>query len=551
MKNTRYIFLTGGVSSSSGKGVTCASIGALLETYGYSVSFRKLDGYINVNAGTMNPEQHGEVYVLDDGSETDLDLGHYNRFTTCELNKYSSITMGSVYQSVINQDVSGEYDGQCVQVIPHVVDELKKRILNNHSKDTDFVIVEIGGTVGDIESAPMVEAIREIGASFDRSERRVCFCHLVLIPYIKASSEWKTKPAQNSCAVLRSMGITPDILMCRVEDQITQKQKDSMRNKLEIHTGINEKNIIYMDDAKSVYEIPVMHWESIPEALFMHFGIRGWKNNKRNNEWAEKVSRINIKTGKCANIGVFGKYTNVRDSYKSIHESLNHAAITLGIDLNIKYFGGIGEMSGDECNGVLIPGGFGYRGIPEKEEAFLYSYYNEIPCLGLCLGLQTSVVSFGKNICNIKDASYEEFKNERPGKYLIHLMEQQKEVKQRSGTMRLGEYRAKILNNDSLFAQAYLKWGNKYNRVENKGSDLFIYERHRHRYEVNADYLPILEEQGLKVSAINDDGLVEAMEIEDRSRQTWYIGVQYHPEYKSKFLYPHPLFVSFLEKVCC
>ncbi len=544
---TKFIFLTGGVSSSSGKGITSATIGTLLESFGFKVSFRKADGYLNVNAGTMNPEQHGEVYVLDDGSETDLDLGHYSRFTNAELDRNSSITMGSVYREVTENDIRGDYDGKCVQVIPHVTDVVKKRIQEGHVDGVDFIIVEVGGTVGDMENMPLIESIRQLGAQFNREEKRVCFCHLALIPYIKAAEEWKTKPVQQSCQKLMSMGISPDLLLCRIENHVPQQIRESMREKLSLYCNVKKDNVIYMDDVKSVYEIPVHHWNDIPNSIFKHFGITPPVD--RETKWIDKVGRINIKVGDKRRVGIFGKYTNVRDSYKSIAESIKHASITLGIDTEIEYYNESKEI---DCNGILIPGGYGYRGVEEKENAFLYAYYQSIPCLGLCLGLQTSVVAFAREVCGIKDASYEEFAEQRPGQFIVHYMEYQKRVTTRSGTQRLGSYRANMIDKESVFFKSYMKYGDGVNQIHvDEDGNPFINERHRHRYEINSKYIDILSENGLKVVAKNEEGLVEAMELMSNidDHKQWFIGTQFHPEYKSKFLQPHPLFISFLNMV--
>lgn len=544
MKDKRYIFVTGGCNSSSGKGVTSASIGCVLETFGYKVSFRKLDGYLNKNAGTMNPEQHGEVYVLDDGSETDLDLGHYHRFTNVKLDKYCNVTMGSVYLEVVNKDITGEYDGDCVQVIPHVTDVIKQRITENHDPDTDFVIVEVGGTIGDMENMSMVDAISQL--KNDLGEKKVCYAHLVFISYIQAAAEWKTKPAQHSVATLKSLGINPDVLLCRIENEVPKDKRKAIKSKLAQRCHVKEDMVAYMDDVKSVYEIPVNHWETFAHMFLNHFGLEH-SHSYRNTEWVDKVSRINIKVGKTVRVGIFGKYTNVRDSYKSIHESLNHASIRLGLDLDVQYYSSTEEIN---CDAILIPGGFGSRGIDVKEQAFLAAYYYGMPCLGLCLGLQTSVVSFAKRICKIDDASYEEFADEMPGKFLVCKMESQKSISDRSGTMRLGSMPSYIVNSDSMFCKSYLKWGNSMNQIsKTNDGKLYINERHRHRYEINPDYIDILEENGMTVVARNENGLVEAMEIKNSDSNVWFIGVQYHPEYKSQFVNPHPLFVEFLDRI--
>lgn len=566
----KYIFITGGVCSSLGKGIASASIGSLLESCNLKVSFRKFDGYLNVNSGTMNPEQHGEVYVCDDGTECDLDMGHYYRFTKYNPDKNTSITAGKVYKTVIKREEKGEYDGDCVQVTPHIVDEVKNRIYNDHDIDTDVVIVEIGGTVGDIENEIAIEAARQIRAELD--EEDCCFLHMVYLPKIQAAKEWKTKPAQQSCSILMGMGIIPDILLCRIETaKIPASIRDSLLNKMAKFCNVTKDDVIFMDNVRSVYQIPSNHWQSLPFRILEHLDIDedyfsvdenesdDVEEIARNNNWLEKVSKFNfVSNPKQLHIGIFGKYTNVEDSYKSIKESLDISGLYFDTDIDINFYSSLNEPT-KPLDGILIPGGFGYRGTEAKQEAVLYGLENGIPCLGLCLGFQMGLIAYAREYCGIKNAWHEEFKDnfnlEGKPDYIFHLMENQKNVKKRSGTMRLGEYRADFLTKDSQFYEAYNRYGVEHNSIIYEGTifnnnkkvknDEYISERHRHRFEFNNKYKKILENNGVKFVASHGE-LMEACEIIGQNK--WFIGVQYHPELKTKFLSPHPLFMIFIEK---
>lgn len=560
----KYIFITGGVCSSLGKGVASASIGTLLESCGLKVSFRKFDGYLNTNAGTMNPEEHGEVYVTDDGTESDLDLGHYYRFTNSHVDKYTSVTAGSIYKQVIKNEERGTYDGECCQIIPHVTDEIKKRILNDHPEDTDVVIVEIGGTVGDVENLIAIHAIRQIRSEEEPED--TCFIHMVHIPRIQAAKEWKTKPAQQSSSMLMGMGIIPDLLFCRIETgRVTKEIREKIINKVSSFCNVSKDNIFLMDDVRSIYEIPVHHWEDLPDSILDKLEIDDDyfeelnTTQKTNTEWLDLVKFINFNSENKIQVGVFGKYINVQDSYKSIKESLEISGCHLGCSVNIEYYSSVENIK--TLDGIIIPGGFGSRGTDEKQKAFLHAMKNKIPCLGLCLGFQTSLIAYAREYCGIENAWHEEwcdcngFGGPFPPELIFHIIEDQKKVKKRSGTMRLGEYQAAMIIENSEFFKAYEKFGTGPNRISNEFGMIIngeiissipsVFERHRHRYEFNNKYLKHLEDNGVVFTA-SHGGLMEACEIMTKDR--WFIGTQYHPEYKSKFLHPHPLFMAFLEK---
>lgn len=570
----KYIFITGGVCSSLGKGIASASIGTLLESCNLKVSFRKFDGYLNVNSGTMNPEQHGEVYVCDDGTECDLDMGHYYRFTNYNPDQNTSITAGKVYKSVIKKEEKGAYDGDCVQVMPHIVDEVKERIYNGHDIDTDVVLIEIGGTVGDIENEIAIEAARQIRA--EQEVEDCCFIHMVYLPQIRAAKEWKTKPAQQSCSILMGMGIIPDIILCRIETaKVPAAIRDSILSKISKFCNVSSEDVIFMDNVRSVYQIPEGHWNHLPYRILDHLDIDEdyFLNNIeessdedsssgdiiRNENWLDKVNKFNfVSNPNKLHIGIFGKYVNVEDSYKSIKESLNISGYHFDTDINSVYYSSLDEVD-EELDGILIPGGFGYRGTESKQQAFLYGMENNIPCLGLCLGFQMGLIAYAREYCGIKNAWHEEFRNEfnlegNPD-FIFHLMEDQKKIKKRSGTMRLGEYRADFLTENSQFYKAYRDYGIENNSIIYEGSlsknnkklknEEYILERHRHRFEFNNKFKKKMEENGV-VFVASHGKLMEACEIIKKNK--WFIGVQYHPELKSKFLSPHPLFMIFIKK---
>jgi len=526
----KYIFITGGVVSSLGKGIASASIGKLLESSGYKVSIIKCDPYINVDPGTMSPFQHGEVYVTLDGAETDLDLGHYERFTNAKLGRDNNITTGKVYYSVINKERKGEYLGNTVQVIPHITDEIKNRIrkVAKTSKD-DIIIIEIGGTVGDIEGLPYLEAIRQF--SLDEGKGNTLFVHLTLVPYIRSAGELKTKPTQHSVGKLREIGIQPDILLCRTEKQIS---KDSI-SKISLFCNVPKEKVIQALDVKTIYEVPLMLGKQkldkhILESLNLKKKVK--KNSLTN--WQEKVVRRIKHPKKEVNIAVVGKYITLQDAYKSIYEALIHGGIANDAKINIK------RVDSEKINGsnvknifknvqgILVPGGFGSRGIEGKIKAIRFARENDIPFFGICLGMQTAVIEFARNVCKFTGANSTEF-NKKTKYPVISLLEEQKDVKYKGGTMRLGAYGCKISSgSNSLKA---------YKRKE-------VFERHRHRYEFNNKYKNIMKKKGLSFAGIHPYGsLAEIIEIKNHP---WFVACQFHPEFQSKPDKAHPLFRDFI-----
>jgi len=523
----KYIFITGGVISSLGKGLTAASLGTLLEARGLRVVLQKFDPYLNVDPGTMNPFQHGEVYVLDDGAETDLDLGHYERFTNCVLTRHNNLTSGQVYESVILKERRGDYLGKTVQVIPHVTDEIKGRIreISDESK-YDVVITEIGGTTGDIEGLPFLEAIRqfilEVGAP------NVLNMHVTLVPYIRAAHELKTKPTQQSVAKLREIGLQPQVLICRTERMLDL----DLRQKLSMFCSVAEKAVIEERDvAHTIYEVPLtLHAEGLDQLVCDLLGLKtrqpdlaGWKNF---------VKRV-ISPAKRVTIAVIGKYFEVRDAYKSIYESLTHAAASedCGIDLELidaesLQTGISGQLK--DVSGVLIPGGFGVRGIEGKIKAARFAREHKIPYLGLCLGMQVATIEFARNACGIEEANSTEF-DKNAKEPVISLLEEQQGVKNMGASMRLGTWPTKIAKG-TLAEKIY--------------GSLEVMERHRHRYEFNMKYRDLMNEQGFVISGMSPDGtLAELIELRDHP---YFVGCQYHPEFQSKPNKPHPLFKGFI-----
>ena len=525
---SKYIFVTGGVVSSLGKGIAAASIGKLLEARGLKTAIIKCDPYLNVDPGTMNPYQHGEVYVTDDGAETDLDLGHYERFTHTQLSKDSSITAGKVYYSVITKERHGDYLGKTVQIIPHITDEIKERIKKvAKSTDVDVTIVEIGGTVGDIESLPFLEAIRQL--RWELGESYALNIHVTLLPYIKSAGEQKTKPTQHSVGRLREIGIIPQILMCRTERPITQEQ----REKIALFCNVDVEAVIEAPDVKHIYECPVVFKkEGLDELILKKLNIklpdRGIKN------WEEGVVKRLRSPAKEVKIAVVGKYISLQDAYKSIYEALVHGGIANNARVNIvKIDSEDVEKSGikkylKEAQGVLIPGGFGARGIEGKIAAVKYARENNIPFFGICLGMQISTIEFARNVAGLKGANSTEFDRETPHP-VISLIEEQKEVKDMGASMRLGAFSCD-LGKGTRSLEAY--------RVDK------ISERHRHRYEFNNAYRQQLTQKGLVIAGINPErDLVEIIEIKDHP---WFVGCQFHPEFKSKPDIAHPLFKGFI-----
>jgi len=526
--STKYIFVTGGVVSSLGKGITAASLGQLLKSRGLKVTIQKFDPYINVDPGTMSPYQHGEVFVTDDGAETDLDLGHYERFIDVNLSKYSSVTSGKIYWSVLNKERKGEYNGRTVQVIPHITNEIKERIIRaSKERDVDIVITEIGGTVGDIESLPFLEAIRQI--KYDVGKENVMYIHVTLVPFLSKAGELKTKPTQHSVKELRGLGIQPDVLICRTEVPLAR----DLREKIALFCDLAPSEVIENSDASTIYEIPLMlEREGLPQLVIDHLNLKCGELDL--SEWNEIVDRVNNPQGKVK-IALVGKYVELKDAYISVSESLNHGAIANNVEVEIKWIHAE-EINNDNCNellsdvdGILVPGGFGDRGVEGKISAIKYARENKIPYLGICLGMQLAVIEFARNVANLKGAHSSEL-NSSTDYPVIDLMPEQKDIDTLGGTMRLGLYPCKIKEDTKAF-EIY--------------NDEIIYERHRHRYEFNNEYRDKLEEEGLIISGVSpDERLVEMIELKDHP---WFVAVQYHPEFKSRPTKAHPLFREFIK----
>jgi len=521
----KYIFVTGGVVSSLGKGLTAAALGALLEMRGLTVRIQKFDPYLNVDPGTMSPYQHGEVYVLEDGAETDLDLGHYERFTSGKLSRINSLSSGQVYESVIQKERRGAYLGKTVQVIPHVTNEIKERI-TVAAKDVDVLITEIGGTTGDIEGLPFLEALRQF--ALEQGPRDVVFLHVTLVPYLAAAGELKTKPTQQSVAKLREIGIQPHVLVCRSEKPIDA----SVRDKLSMFCNVPVKAVIECRDVDSIYELPIaLQHEGLDQLVVDLFGLN--KPQPERNVWADLARRIN-NPAHTVRIGVVGKYIELQDAYKSVYESVTHAGIAnnarvevVRVDAeDLEKRGGTALLKG--LDGILVPGGFGDRGIEGKIIAARYARENGVPYYGLCLGLQIAVIEFARNVLKLKGANSTEFDAASPHP-VINMMEEQKKIIDKGATMRLGSYEC-ALTPGSKAAKAY--------KAES------VRERHRHRYEVNNAYVGQLQRGGLTVSGINPRrNLVEIVELKDHP---FYLAVQFHPEFQSKPLHAHPLFTAFV-----
>ena len=532
----RYIFVTGGVVSSLGKGLSSASLAYLLQSRGYKVRIRKLDPYLNVDPGTMSPFQHGEVYVTDDGAETDLDLGHYERFSGISAKKSDNITTGKIYNDVLKRERQGKYLGKTVQVIPHVTNRIKEFIKNDIAKE-DFVICEIGGTVGDIESLPFLEAIRQF--SNEVGKKNTLFIHLTLVPYMKASDEIKTKPTQHSVKELRSIGIQPDIIICRSERTIPLDQ----RRKISLFCNVAIEDVIETVDVKTIYEAPIsFNKEKLDDRVLKFFKIKS-KKKVNLNPW-KKITKLVLKTKNFVNIAIIGKYVELKDAYKSLDEALTHG----GIDNNLKV--NLIRVESDklkpkeikdklkDVSGILIPGGFGKRGTEGKIAAINYARVNKIPFFGICFGMQMAVIEFARNKLNIKNATSSEFGPSKAS--VVGLMSEWTKDgklmkgtdKDLGGTMRLGSYEAR-LKKDTKVSKIY--------------NSLVINERHRHRYEVNINFKKKFEDKGMTFSGLSPDSrLPEIIELNDHP---WFIGVQFHPEFKSRPLTPHPLFSSFVKAV--
>ncbi len=537
VSNTKYIFVTGGVVSSLGKGLASAAVGALLESRGLTITIQKLDPYINVDPGTMNPFQHGEVFVTDDGAETDLDLGHYERFTSAKLGRDNNFTTGKIYYSVITKERQGKYLGGTVQVIPHITDEIKKSI-KLVADGVDIVIVEIGGTIGDIESLPFLEAIRQFKA--DVGKENVLYIHLTLVPYIATAGEVKTKPTQHSVKELRSIGIQPDILLCRTDRYLD----NDIKAKIALFCNVSEDAVITAKDVDCIYEVPlIFHKQGLDDKIIELLNI--WTRAPRLDAWEQIVNRLNHPEF-AVTIAIVGKYTDLTESYKSLNEALCHGGIPNNCRVNLKFIDSetINENNSKkmlaDADGILVPGGFGLRGIEGKIFATKYARENKIPFFGLCLGMQIAVIEFARNVAGMDGAHSSEFDAKTPYP-VIYLMlqwydEKTKTIQKRDvnsdkgGSMRLGAYSCKI-KKDTFSFKAY------------GVSD--ISERHRHRYEFNNEFKEKLEENGLIISGTSPNG--ELVEIVEINNHPWFVGCQFHPEFKSRPMNPHPLFKDFIK----
>lgn len=528
---TKYIFVTGGVVSALGKGITAASLGRLLKSRGLKISIQKFDPYINYDPGTMSPYQHGEVFVTDDGAETDLDLGHYERFIDTNLSQSNNVTTGKIYGSVIQKERRGDYLGATVQVIPHITDEIKERITRvGKETNADVVLTEIGGTVGDIESLPFLEAIRQLKNDLGRDN--ILYLHCTLVPYLAAAGELKTKPTQHSIKEMRSIGIQPDIVVCRSERELTQEVKD----KISLFGNVEKEDVIQLVDAEHIYEVPLMlEKEGMAENVINKLKLKDRAEAADLKDWIDLVDKIKESEEKVS-IGIVGKYVELPDAYISIAESFTHAGIANNCEVEIEYIyaedlESISDAEKElaELDGVLVPGGFGDRGIEGKLKAVEYARKNNVPYFGICLGMQCAVIEYARNELNLSEANSTEFDPEGEDP-VIALMPDQHDVEDMGGTMRLGLYPCK-LEEESISRNAYQKE--------------VIYERHRHRYEFNNHYREAIEDKGMLLSGLSpDERLVEIVEVPDHP---WFVGVQFHPEFKSRPNRPHPLFVSFIK----
>ena len=527
MSKTKYIFVTGGVSSSLGKGIISASLAKLLQSRGLDVTIQKLDPYINVDPGTLNPYEHGECYVTSDGAETDLDLGHYERFLNVETSQANNVTTGRIYQTVIEKERKGDFLGKTVQVIPHITDEIKRRIkLLGETNNYDVIITEIGGTVGDIESLPYIESVRQLRWELGKSNSLVI--HLTLVPYLSAAKELKTKPTQHSVKTLMESGINADILVCRTEHDIS----DDIKNKLALFCNVDVDSVIQSKDASTIYDVPLMmEKENLDKVVLKKLEISNYSSTNMN-VWADFVNKLKSPKN-TINIGLVGKYVELQDSYKSILESLVHAGSVNETKVNVHSIHS--EHIDDEINekilkldGLIVAPGFGSRGIEGKIKSIKSARENNIPFFGICLGMQMAVIEFSRNVLNLKDSNSTEM-DKNTSNPVISLMQDQKNITNMGGTMRLGSWDCELIENSRAMSI--------YNSKQ-------IKERHRHRWELNNKYLDDLQDAGLKASGINSKtGLVEIVELPSND---WFIGVQFHPEYKSTVENPHPLFVSFV-----
>ena len=526
--NTKYIFVTGGVSSSLGKGIIAASLAKLLQAQNYRVTIQKLDPYLNIDPGTLNPYEHGECFVTDDGAETDLDLGHYERFLNVKTSQANNVTTGRIYQSVIEKERKGDFLGKTVQVIPHITNEIKDRILSlGRNKDYDIIITEIGGTVGDIESLPYIEAVRQL--KWELGEENSLVIHLTLIPYLSAAAELKTKPTQHSVKTLMESGVNADIIVCRTE----YKLSEAIKNKIALFCNVQNEAVIESIDAETIYDVPIlMQKERLDKVVLKKLGLSTIKSSKMD-RWKVFLDKLK-NSNKTVNIGLVGKYVELQDSYKSILESLTHAGVANEVKVNIITIHSesiedknLSEML-EKLNGIIVAPGFGERGMQGKINAIRYSRENHVPFLGICLGMQMAVIEYARNVLKLEDVNSTEMKEDCKNP-IISLMENQKSILNKGGTMRLGAWDCELLKNS------------KTEKIYNKK---VISERHRHRYELNNKYLDQLNKGDLIPSGFNPE--TNLVEIIEHKEHPWFIGVQFHPEYSSTVLEPHPLFKSFI-----
>jgi CTP synthase len=529
----KYIFVTGGVVSSLGKGLAASSIGCLLESRGLRVALIKLDPYINVDPGTMSPFQHGEVFVTDDGAETDLDLGHYERFTHAHLSKANNWTTGRIYLSVIEKERRGDYLGKTIQVIPHITNEIKEAVRKVAENDKpDVIIVEIGGTVGDIESLPFLEAIRQMGN--EEGTGNALFIHVTLVPYIAAAGELKTKPTQHSVRDLREIGIAPDILLCRSEKPLSRE----LRGKIALFCNVKESAVISAQDVDTIYEVPLaFHEQGLDDLIVSQLGLEAQAPQADLSEWRNLVATIREPSGGEASIAIVGKYVELEDSYKSLREALTHGGVANNLRVDVKWIESEELMDDDyedrlrDFDAILVPGGFGKRGVAGMIRAIYYARKTRTPFFGICLGMQTACIEYARNVCELKDADSTEFDLETPHAVIFKLRDLV-DVEELGGTMRLGAWPCGLAPG-SLVRDVY-------------GGVDEISERHRHRYEFNPEYRQLLEKQGLVFSGVSPDGkFVEMIEL-SRDAHPWFVGCQFHPEYKSQPLNAHPLFAAFV-----
>ena len=525
---TKYIFVTGGVSSSLGKGIISASLAKLLQAQNYRVTIQKLDPYLNIDPGTLNPYEHGECFVTDDGAETDLDLGHYERFLNVKTSQANNVTTGRIYQNVIEKERKGDFLGKTVQVIPHITNEIKDRIVSlGRNKDFDIIITEIGGTVGDIESLPYIESVRQL--KWELGEENSLVIHLTLIPYLSAAAELKTKPTQHSVKTLMESGVNADIIVCRTEHKLS----NAIKNKIALFCNVQNEAVIESIDAETIYDVPIlMQKERLDKVVLKKLGLSTVKSSKMD-RWKVFLDKLK-NTKKIVNIGLVGKYVELQDSYKSIIESLTHAGVANEVKVNIVsiHSESVNDSNLRELlvnlNGIIVAPGFGERGIEGKIKAIRYSRENHVPFLGICLGMQMAVIEYGRNVLKLEDVNSTEMKEDCKNP-IISLMENQKSIINKGGTMRLGAWDCQLFKNS------------KTEKIYNKK---IISERHRHRYELNNKYLDQLNKGDFVPSGINPE--TNLVEIIEHKEHPWFIGVQFHPEYSSTVLKPHPLFKSFI-----